>query len=426
MLIPVIFGGYINGYGIIRAFSEHKIKSVLIDRIGSRPVAAVSKYVKRVCYFHDPETEQEVFLKEMIRLGKKLFPDKGVLFPTHDEYVIALWKNQERLSDYFEFPMSEWKTVSRLINKKNLYDLCDSLEIACPKTKEIDSYHDYREIRESFLFPIIVKPSLWDAQLIAALGEKTLIFREEEKADTFIKRVYRQLKRSAKLIIQEYIDSDIIHMPDITVFCDKKGTVKSWTAAIKLRQFPPQTGTATMTAILSPDLKMCQDIYAMTKRIVEKTGFYGVCDAEYVYDDRDGTYKLLEINTRFHMQNYMICASGVNMAWYLYCEHQNRTYQYHNQPQRLVSWCKPIEDRYYAVCYNRRAYKQFGMTKEQWKKTVPKDAIGIIDNDKDIQVYFRYALRVFRKIISIEIHAVCKIPQAVPLKQYFIKKLRGH
>lgn len=426
MLIPIIFGGYINGYGIIRAFSEHEIKSILIDRKGTKPVAAVSKYVKKVCYFHDPETEKEEFLKEMIELGKNLFPDKGILFPTHDEYVITLWENQTCLSGYFEFPMSGWKTVDRLINKKNLYELCDSLGIATPKTREISDYADYIKIRERFLFPIIVKPSLWDAELIAALGEKTLIFKEKERADKYIKRVYRQIKRPAKLVIQEYLDGDITQMPDITVFCDKKGKVKSWTAAVKLRQFPPQTGTSTMAVILSPDLKMCQETFAMTKRIVEETGFYGVCDAEYMYDARDGKYKILEINTRFHMQNYMICASGVDMAYYVYCEHQNIVYQYNKVPKRLTSWCKPIEDKYQAVYYNPQRYKGFGMTKEQWKKTVPEDAIGIMDNYKDIRVFIRYALGIYHNMVLSKIRAIFKIPQRISTKQYFVKKLRGH
>lgn len=425
MLIPIIFEGYINGYGLIRAFSEHNIKSILVDRKGRHPVAAVSRYVKKVCYFHDPETEKETFLKEMRALGKSLLPDKGILFPTHDEYVITLWENQDSLSDYFEFPMSGWETVSRLINKKNLYELCDSLGIAYPKTKEIAAYAEYTKIKESFSFPIIVKPSLWDTDLIAALGKKTLIFAEKEKADKFIKRIYRQVKRPAKLVIQEYIDGDIVHMPDITVFCGKKGKVKSWTAAIKLRQFPPQTGTATMTTVLSPDLEMCRDTYAITKRIVEEVGFYGVCDAEYMYDTRDGKYKILEINTRFHMQNYMICAAGVDMAYYIYCEHQNRAYPYNKVPKRLVFWCKPIEDKYQAVHYNPRMHQEYGMTKKQWRRTVPKDAIGIIDNYKDIRVFLHYAYKAYRNILFQKIREILKVPQEMSTKQYVAKRIRG-
>lgn len=426
MLVPVIFGGYINGYGIIRALAEHGIKSVLVDRKGTKPVAAVSKYVYKVCYFHDPESEMEEFLREMIDFGKWLFPEKGILFPTHDEYVITLWKNKKKLSDYFEFPMSDWETVNQMINKKNLYEICGSLGIPYPKTREITMYPEYMEIRGELLFPIIVKPSLWDTELITVLGEKTLIFYDEQHADKFIKKIYRKLRRPAKLVVQEYIQGDIIHMPDITVFCDKQGKIKSWTAAVKLRQFPPQTGTSTMARVLSPDLKMCRITYEMTKKLVETMGFYGVCDAEYMYDVRDGKYKIIEVNTRFHMQNYMLCSAGVDMAYYIYCEHQNIAYQYNEVPKRLVSWCKPVEDRYNAVYYNSKKYKDFGMTRKQWRKSVPKTAIGIIDNDKDIRVFIRYVSGIYRRIISDQIRAVCRIPKRVSVMQFFIKKLRGH
>lgn len=422
MLIPIIFVGAVNGYGIIRGLAEHGIKSVLVEKKGVKTAAAVSRYVKKVYFFSDPELEKEKFLKEMLKLGREIAPNKGILFPTHDEYVITLWENQSRLSKYFEFPMSEWKTVKQLLNKKNLYLLCDSLDIPCPKTKEIDSYKEFLEIKDNFLFPVIIKPSLWDTDLIKLLGKKTLIFYDKKEADKLLERVYAELKRSAKLLIQEYIEGNIAQMPDITVFCDRKGTVKSWTAAIKLRQFPPQTGTSTMATVLSPELEMCKVTYKMTQKLVESIGFYGVCDAEYMYDMRDGKYKMIEVNTRFHMQNYMLCTSGVNMAYYIYCEHQGIPYKYNRSPKRLVSWCKPIEDKYYAIYYNKKEYPGFGMTKKQWKNTIPKDTIGIMDNYHDIQVYINYAVNIYARILSDILHHMFKIPKGMSVKQFFLKQ----
>lgn len=422
MLMPVVFGGYINAYGIIRGLAEHSVNSVLVERKGVTSAAVFSKYVKKVYFLSDPELEKEKFLEEMVKLGEELAPNKGILFPTHDEYVITLWENQDTLSNYFEFPMSEWNVIKQLINKKELYLLCDSLGIACPKTKEIASYKEFWEIKESFLFPVIIKPSLWDTNLIKSLGRKTLIFYNKEKAEQLVKKIYGELKCNAKVLIQEYIEGDITQVPDITVFCDKNGRVKSWTAAAKMRQFPPQTGTATATTILSPKLEMCKITYELTKKLVESLRFYGVCDAEYMYDARDEKYKMIEVNTRFHMQNYMICASGVNMAYYIYCEHQKLFYQCNETPKRLVSWCKPIEDKYYAVCFNKKKYPEFGMTKKQWKDTIPKDTIGIMDNYQDIRVYIRYAGEVYRTIFSNKIRQLFKIPDGVSLKQFFMRR----
>lgn len=421
MLIPVVLGGYVNGYGIIRGLGEKGIDSILIERKGIKSAATASKYVKKTYYFSDPELEKNAFLKEMIHLGKQIAPDKGILYPTHDEYVITLWKNKKILSSYFEFPMSEWDKVNRMINKKELYKLCEEVGIDYPKTKEIKSYEEYKIQIEEFRFPIIIKPSVWDTELIRALGKKVVIFYDKKEADIYIKRVYVNLNRDGFLLVQEFIEGKIENMPDVTVFCDKNGKVKCWAAAIKKRQFPPQTGTATMTTILAPSLPTCQNTYELTKKLVEKIGFYGVCDAEYMYDTRDNSYKMMEVNTRFHMQNYMICASGVNMAYYVYCEHQGKSYKYHSVPTRLVAWCKPIEDKYNAIRYNKKNYKEFGMTRKEWKATIPKDTIGIIDNKKDCKVFIRYAVETYKKILSYNIRATFRIPDNMSIKEFVFR-----
>lgn len=422
MLVPVILGGYVNGYGIVRGLGEKGIHSILIERKGIKSAATASKYVKKTYYFSDPDLEKTVFLQEMIDLGKQIAPNKGILFPTHDEYVITLWENQTLLSPYFEFPMSEWDKVERMINKKKLYKLCEEVGIDYPKTEEVKTYIEYKNVIEQFRFPIILKPSVWDTQLIKTLGKKVIIFYDQAEAEIFIKKVYENLHREALLLIQEYIEGNIEDMPDVTVLCDREGKIKCWTVAIKKRQFPPQTGTATMTTLLSPDLPMCQEVYSLTKKLVEKIKFYGVCDAEYMYDVRDNSYKMMEVNTRFHMQNYMICASGVNMAYYIYCEQQGKSYEYCPTSTRLVSWCKPIEDKYNAIKYNKKNYKGFGMTKKEWKATIPIETIGIVDNRRDFKVFIRYALDIYKRILSNKIRSIFHIPDNISIKQALLKR----
>ena len=422
MVKPVVFGGYVNGYGIIRAFGEKGITSLLVERKRVKSAATASKYVEKTYYFADPELDKEEFLNEMVFLGKEIAPNKGMLFPTHDEYVITLWENQEVLKEYFEFPMSEWEKVEQLINKKNLYALCDEMGIDCPKTKEIQTYEEYLEVIGEFMFPIIIKPSVWDTELIAELGQKVFIIDKKDEAHSFVEKIYKNTVCSRKLLIQEYIKGSILKMPDITVFSDKQGKIKSWTVGVKTRQFPPQTGTSTMATILSPNLEMCKKTYMMTKKLVEAIGFYGVCDAEYMYDARDGKYKMIEVNTRFHMQNYMICASGVNMAYYIFCEHQGLPYEYNEMPIKKVSWCKPIEDKYNATKYNKKKYPGFGISKKEWRASVPKNSIGIMDNKQDMKVYFRYAGSIYKRILADKIRSIFGIPENQSIKKIIFRR----
>ena len=72
MVKPIVFGGYVNGYGIIRSFANKGIKSILIERKGNKSASTASRYVEKTYYFSDPDLEKDNFLMEMIELGKKL------------------------------------------------------------------------------------------------------------------------------------------------------------------------------------------------------------------------------------------------------------------------------------------------------------------------------------------------------------------
>ena len=113
-LIPIIIGGSYNGYGIIRSFAEKKIKSILITH-GEKAFAKASKYVEKTVILTSPDVDEGRFVQELFEFGQNLHASglRGIIFPTHDEDVIAISKNKNKLEVFFDIPFSGGMFVAR-------------------------------------------------------------------------------------------------------------------------------------------------------------------------------------------------------------------------------------------------------------------------------------------------------------------------
>ncbi len=48
--------------------------------------------------------------------------------------------------------------------------------------------------------------------------------------------------------------------------------------------------------------------------------YYGICDLEFIWDQRDKTYKVIDINPRTFKWHYLSVFVGYNLPYLLYCD----------------------------------------------------------------------------------------------------------
>ena len=206
--IPVVIGGYYNAYSIIRSLGEKGILSILITTSKGTFVEQ-SKYVSKKYYVPYNNDDEMSFLKIILKIGKELYPVKGVVFPTHDEQLLFFAKYKATLNTFFVCPFSDYSVIERIMDKSMFSEDCGRLGIPIIKEWKINSIREFNQIIKEIEYPVIIKPTYTDDNIIKCLGQKICYVENEEECCHLLENLYR-LINNAKILIQEYIkDSNL-------------------------------------------------------------------------------------------------------------------------------------------------------------------------------------------------------------------------
>lgn len=338
--IPVIFGGYVNAYSIVRTFyNEYKIKSLVCD------------HVKNICYYSDlcehklvkdPKVYEEDFIEEIIKLGQNLKQKNitPIIITTKDEWLISLVKHRSELEKYYKFSFPEWDIIEKLTIKDKLYKYCDELGVKYPKTF-LCNKHNIEGIKSHLKTPILVKPTEV-VEFISAfpLEKRNMVFQDFEELESYLTEKFENGYKST-FILQEYIPGGIENLYTITTYSSKKDCdLKGVSIGHKLTQYPKEAGTITSGMICYENR-----LIEPTKKLLTVCKYYGITNVEYKYDHRDDTFKLIEVNPRPGMWNYSSYLSGVNLFKMMVDDMVlNKDLQYVEGKQQLLWTVIPLKE----------------------------------------------------------------------------------
>ncbi|KFI45570.1 D-aspartate ligase [Bifidobacterium bohemicum] len=311
-LQPVILGADTLGYSYVRCFHEaYGINSIVLGSANQRFVSSSRFADYRVVQGVD---QDEVFLDYLERLGKEFEGRKvPILLGSGDWYARNFSKNKERLSRYFIVPYIDFDLLDRITQKGVFYDICEKLDIPYPVTHSFDCSNQDAVIPvDEFTYPVIAKPSNSARYHYAEFPGKEKVYTIETPER--LQEVFEQLKSSAydkELLVQDFIPGDDSHLRSITCFSDAEGNVKvSCMGQVLLQDHLP-------SAIGNP-LCIIDDVQPQlleqAARFLKYVHYEGFSNFDVKYDERDGTYRFFEINTRPGRNTYYMNLAGSNFA----------------------------------------------------------------------------------------------------------------
>lgn len=280
----IVLGGHVQGLGIMRTFGKQKIPSILIDNT-SINIGRHSKYCNKFFKVKDDA------LLEFLLNSKSLNDyNNWIIFPTNDLHVKLLSQNIQLLENKFNVATDNWDIIKIFYNKINTYKLLLETNINLPKTFFPKNLEDLNNCTISF--PLIIKPAVMH-EFYKQL--KTKVFVCNDKSELLKNySLANEIISTSDIMIQEIIPGSYKSQYSACFFSIKGKPVVTMLGK-RCRQHPLTFGNATTYA---ETINNHPEFYNDALEILNKTKYTGLCEIEFIYDERDNKFKFLEVNPR--------------------------------------------------------------------------------------------------------------------------------
>lgn len=302
----LICNAHITGLAVARAFGRRGIPVIAVD---SQPggFAQSSRYVALTVASPNPLDDEDGFIERLREIGAML-KQPAILSPCMDEWVLAISKHRDRLAPFYKFPYAPDTTIEAILDKSQLYKRAAELGVPVPRV------YDLREVSpeeavERLGTPCILKP----VQKRAFYDEyKMNLFLAEDREQFF-----HFVKEAGRfdLLAQELLPTTKGCHHTAVCYMSAEGRVPGALVGRRLELYPPDFGTTALVEIV--DLP---ELIEQSAALLRAFHYQGIAECEFMYDERDGKYKLLDLNTRPWKWIGLPIHAGVDLPYLAYTD----------------------------------------------------------------------------------------------------------
>jgi D-aspartate ligase len=225
----------------------------------------------------------------LLAIARK-FQRRPILIPTDDATTVLVQEAAEQLRNAYLFPVLPAGLVHRLTSKKELYCLSREQGVPTPEAFFFRSRSELLQVLDKVQFPLMLK----GVEDRLFFGQTKVSMRIVRTADELL-NTYDEIEDSAQpnLMLQEYIPGDADSVWMFNGYFDQHSDCLAGFTGRKLRQRPAYTGITSLGICLQNDA-----VHRSICVLLRSQGYRGMVDVGFRYDQRDGQYKLLDINPR--------------------------------------------------------------------------------------------------------------------------------
>jgi predicted ATP-grasp superfamily ATP-dependent carboligase len=299
MKILVTQSSWKHSLGIIRslALQGHKVYG-LSETSEKAPYSRYSRYCKGIYIVN--QIEEKAFLDEILSLFRKEHFD--ILVPVGFPVTHFVAKYSSVLCTCVRFAVPSFESEALAIDKKKICKFAQQLGVPVPRTESIESLQDINAIAKIIGTPLIIKG--------IREGSNRLVEKVDDMATVEI--AYRDVigkysieKKNNYPILQEYVPGW-----GCGFFASyDKGICKRTFMHRRIREFPPSGGVSCCARSFF-DARL--EEYG--RKILDALKWHGVAMVEFRHDNRDGDYKLIEVNAKFWGSLELALSAGADFA----------------------------------------------------------------------------------------------------------------
>jgi predicted ATP-grasp superfamily ATP-dependent carboligase len=307
----LIFGSHITALGVLRALARRGIDCYVVDD--------TTKIIVRSRWYRPtehklPESSDSNALDSFLR---SLRLPRGVLIPCSDQWALAVAGLPDETRRRFPASISPRATVEQFVDKSRFSALVDRLDLPRPRSLLIREPADLARATDDELASAFLKPT--DSHRHnRRFGTKGFFVSSRAEA---LQLVEEASADGITFILQEWIPGDESRTILIDGFVDRGGSIAAIGARRRLRMYPARlANTCSDVTIPLEDVQSC---IAPLQALLAAVEYRGIFNVEFKYDDRDGRFKIIELNPRSFWLIGHIARAGLDLPWLTYLDAQD-------------------------------------------------------------------------------------------------------
>lgn len=245
------------------------------------------------------------------------FPVPPVLFPTNDDWVLALAEQRARLEPAYRFPFAGAEVLAAALAKTELYRAAEREGVAVPRSwyldgvplAELPGSSLLDEIAAQLPYPCVLKPD--DSRgFYRAYRAKVLMV---DGPDTLRRQVAETAALGLRMVAQEIVAPPPGGFSSVCSYLDSGGRPRGVFVGRKLEQYPPGFGTSCLA-----DARFDAKLADAGVRVLGSLGYHGISEVEFVWDEGRRQHLLLDVNPRPWKWIGLPVAAGVDLPLLAY------------------------------------------------------------------------------------------------------------
>lgn len=281
MNVLVTDAHYKNGLCAVRSLGRHGA-TVVAGAPRRLAAGASSRFAAARIVYPSPSRVDE-FLSVINRAVERYSID--VILPMSLELVEVFARNRSRVPAHVQIPIAGLDQFVVAADKEAAVLLARDIAVPTPTV-----FTDPSDVHR---FPVVVKPT-------QGSGVVRYVNDAEELAEAF----------TSDSTIQEYV---VGAGYGFSALLDN-GVEKAFFMHRRVREYPVTGGASTAAESFYDERLRDHGL-----RLFRALGWHGVAMAEFKHDDRDGEFKLIEINPKFWGSLDLPVAAGVDFPWLTAC-----------------------------------------------------------------------------------------------------------
>jgi predicted ATP-grasp superfamily ATP-dependent carboligase len=306
----LIFGPHIAALGVLRTLVGHGVPTYVVDD--------TSNVIVRSRWYRAPaqrlaETSDPDVLAAYLR---SLDVPGGVLIACSDQWALAVSGLPDDVRKRFPSSIAPRAAIERFVDKDRFRELVDELDIPRPRTLPVREPADLARASDDDLTNGFLKPTESQAHN-RHFRTKGFFIESRDQARELVEEA---AAAGVTFMLQEYIPGDPSKTILIDGFVDRHGAIKGMVGRRRLRMDPPLlANTCSDVTIPFAEVEPC--VPALL-RLFEAVSYRGIFNVEFKFDERDGRFKIIELNPRPFWLIGHIARAGLDLPWMSYLDAQ--------------------------------------------------------------------------------------------------------